>query len=124
MRGLENLLRMRKRGLKPSVVWVETQPMAKWTRPLTESIRDQVDIHLTPRDVLFIQTADLRALVGLHVMVNGLVSTDTEKLARACFNAGAGVVEAFFFDYSRKEADRIVKAMRFSADGEKTVWPK
>lgn len=125
MRGVENIVRMRRAGVKPSVVFVELRPMAKWTRYLTETADSWVDIHLTPKDIGGIELADLRCLTGVkHVLVNGDDEQQTERVARACFKAGAKVVEAFFYNpnidpYSPKA---LTKALRIAHEGEKTVW--
>lgn len=122
MRGMENLIAMRKAGLKPTAVWVEMLPMQQWAKKLTQSVSRHVDIHMGQPDLVRLSTLDLRALLGLHVLVNGPADESTEKVAKACFDAGAKTVEAFFFDLARRERDWIVKAMRFSKEGVKTVW--
>ena len=50
MRGVENIVRMRCAGRKPSVVYVEMLPMQQWTRQLTDKAGRFVDIHLGARD--------------------------------------------------------------------------
>lgn len=123
MRGVENIIRMRKAGMKPSVVWVEMLPMQQWARKLTEKIDKHVDIHLAAREAASIDLADLRCLAGINkVMVNGPNNEATDKVARACFRAGAKVVEAFWFDLSNPYRIEITKGLRISADGEKVVW--
>jgi len=131
MRGVDNIVAMRKRGLKPAVVWVEMLPMLRWARELTRQAGRYVDIHVDPSDVPAIQRADLRCLVGLRVMVNGPDDDSTEKVAKACFEAGATNVQAFFFDidkFNPHKADGgdswLTKALRIDAEGTKTVWPK
>ena len=124
MRGVENIVRMRRAGLKPSVVWVEMMPLQQWTRKLTDQAAKHVDIHLTPRDIASIGLADLRCLNGVaHVLVNGPADASTEKVARACQRAGAKVVEAFFFDRSRPYKDQIVKGLRLTQTDEREVCP-
>lgn len=123
MRGVENIIRMRKAGAKPSVVWVEMLPMQQWARCLTEKADRHVDIHLAPNDITAIDLADLRCLSGIsHVLVNGPNDETTERVARACFKAGAKVVEAFWFDISNPFRIAITKGLRISAEGEKVVW--
>lgn len=123
MRGIDNIIRMRKSGLKPSVVWVEMLPMQQWARQLTEKFDRHVDIHLDPRDIDAIELADLRCLSGIkRVLVNGPDNDTTEKVARACFKAGAQVVEAFWFDISNPHRVQITKGLKLSEDGEKFVW--
>lgn len=124
MRGVDNLISMRKRGLKPSAVWIEMMPMQNWAKQYTLNPDRWVDIHLEPSDVPSIGRADLRCLVGLHVLVNGPDDDTTEKVGQACFAAGAKVVEAFRFDVSNPYRIEITKGTRYSADGVKTVWPK
>lgn len=125
MRGIENIIRMRKAGVKPSVVWIEMMPMQQWAKKLTEKSGRHVDIHLAPNDVSAIELADLRCLSGInHVLVNGPNDETTEKVARACFKAGAKVVEAFWFDISNPFRIAITKGLRLSEEGEKVVWQK
>lgn len=125
MRGIENIIRMRKAGAKPSVVWVEMMPMQKWTRYLTETADRHVDIHMDEKDALAVDLADLRCLAGVgRVLVNGPDSDLTEKMARACFKAGAKVVEAFWFDVTNPYRIEITKGLRLSEEGEKVVWQK
>lgn len=123
MRGVENIIRMRKAGQKPSVVWVEMLPMQKWALQLTEKASRHVDIHLDEKDAQRADLIDLRCLAGVgHVLVNGPNDETTEKVARACFKAGAKVVEAFWFDISNPYRIQIVKGLRLSEQGEKVVW--
>jgi hypothetical protein len=124
MRGHENLIRMRLNGLKPSIVWVELLPMNDWVRQFTDRPGRFVDIHMDPQDTASIERADLRCVVGCHVLVNGPNDDTTERVASACKRAGANVVEAFFFDLSKPTPKSIVKAMHFSAQGVRTVWPQ
>lgn len=124
MRGVENIVRMRRAGLKPSVVWVEMMPLQQWTRKLTDQAAKHVDIHLTPRDIASIGLADLRCLNGVaHVLVNGPADASTEKVARACQKAGAKVVEAFCFDPTKPYEQQIVKALRLTQTDEREVCP-
>ena len=124
MIGIDNVIRMRLSGRKPSVVWVEMLPMQDACRQFTDKPGRHVDIHLDRSDISSIDRADLRCVVDTHVIVNGADNSETERVARACFNSGAHVVEAFFFDIRKPTDPQIVKAMRFSSDGVKTVWPK
>lgn len=122
MRGMDNLIKMRRAGHKPCMVWLELMPMQKWTHHFTSKPGASVDLHLEQSDIVSIQTADLRALVGLTVSVNGADCPETEKVARACFAAGAKVVHAIFYDLTNPYRVKVVKATRISAEGEKTVW--
>lgn len=122
MRGVENIIRMRLAGAKPSVVWVEMLPAQQWTRVLTDFAAKHVDIHLTASDIKSIETADLRCLHGIaHVVVNGPADATTERVARACFKAGAKVVEAFCIDYSKPFAQQVVKGLRLAEGSEVVV---
>ena len=124
MRGVENIVRMRRNGMKPSVVWVEMMPMQQWTRVLTDRAARHVDIHLTPRDIASIGLADLRCLNGIaHVLVNGPADASTERVARACSKAGAKVVEAFFYDRSKPYDEQLVKGLRLTKEDEREVCP-
>lgn len=122
MRGIDNIIRMRLGRTKPAMVNVELFPMQSWTKVLASTASRFVDIHMEERDVSSIELADLRCLHGLKVTVRGPDTEATEKVAVACFNAGAVVVEAFFFAVKPSGAD-IVKAMRYSDEGVRTVWP-
>ena len=124
MRGIENIIAMRQRGVKPAVVWVEMLPMQQWAKQLTNKAGRYVDIHVDESDVPSVQRADLRCLVGLQVMVNGPDNETTEKVAKACFDAGAKTVQAFRFDISNPYRPDITKATRYSAEGVTTSWPK
>ena len=124
MLGTENIIRMRLNGRKPSVVWIEMLPMQDACRQFTERPGRNVDIHIDRSDISSIDRADLRCVVDTHVIVNGPDTSETERVAQACFNSGARVVEAFFFNLRMPTNPEIVKAMRFSPDGVKTVWPK
>jgi len=96
MRGMDNLRKMRMSKIKPAIVWVEMMPMQEWTRQYTNEPGSSVDIHLDDSDIKRIELEDLRALVGLTVAVNGPNTEETERVARACFDAGASVVQAIF----------------------------
>lgn len=123
MRGVDNIIRMRMAGRKPSVVWVEMLPMQQWARQLTEKASRHVDIHVTEREASSIDLADLRCLSGVdNVMVNGPDDESTARVARACFKAGAKVVQAFWFDLRNPYQIQIRKAIRLSEQGEKVVW--
>jgi hypothetical protein len=124
MRGIENLVSMRSKGLKPSVVWVEMLPMQQWAKQLTQQTSRQVDIHIDPSDIPAIDRTDLRCLVGLQVYVNGPDDDTTEKVGQACFNAGASLVEAFRYDIRNPYRIEITRGTRYSPEGVKTVWPK
>lgn len=124
MRGLNELIAMRKRGLKPSMVYVEMLPMNDFAKKLARRPGRYADIHMGQPDVKNVTTLDLRALLGLSVMVNGPDDASTEKVARACLNAGAATVQAFFFDLTRPEIDWITRAMRFTSEEVRVVWPK
>lgn len=121
MRGVSNIVRMRSMGLKPSLVFVEMLPMQQWARELTDKRSRHVDIHLKPSDVAGIDTADLRCLTGLNVIVNGPDDATTERVARACRRAGAKTVQAFFFDLTKPEHGWITRAIRLAEEGEMAV---
>lgn len=121
MRGASNIVRMRQQGYKPSLVFVEMLPMQQWARQLTEKRARHVDIHLRPAEIAGIETADLRCLRGLNVMVNGPDDSTTERVARACQRAGARTVQAFFFDLSKPEPHWITRALRLAEEGETAV---
>jgi len=126
MHGLDNLRKMRRAGLKPSVVFVETQPMAKWTRKFTDAAGDWVDLHLDPKDVNGIELADLRALVGVpNVIVNGFNDGRTEQIGRACVKAGAKVVTVVFYDGEVNPflPAALVRSIRMTNEGDKT-WQR
>jgi hypothetical protein len=122
MRGIDSLIKMRLRGDKPSCVWVEMLPMQKWTRQYTDQPGQWVDLHMSEDDVKRVDLLDLRCLIGLNVTVQGEDKPETEQVARACFKAGANVVQAMFYDISNPYRIQIIKGLRISKEGEKLVW--
>lgn len=122
MRGMENLIKMRMSKIKPAIVWVEMLPMQQWAHQYTSKPGASVDIHLDDANINRIELEDLRAFVGLSLVVNGPNTDETERVARACFKAGASVVQAMFYDLSNLHRVKVVKGLRISAEGEKTVW--
>ncbi len=125
MRGIENIVRMRKNGIRPSVVFVEMLPMQQWARQLTDKAGRFVDIHMDQRDASAIDLADLRCLSGINrVFINGPESELTDRVARACFRAGAKVVEAFWINTTNPHRIDVSKGLRISEEGEKVVWPR
>lgn len=121
MRGTENIVRMRVAGRKPTMVNVILFPTQAWARQLTDKASKFVDIHIDEKDIPAIELADLRCLHGVNVSVQGPNSDATERVAKACFNAGASTVQALFF-VVRGEEPHIIKGMRFSDSGVVTVW--
>lgn len=122
MRGVQNIIRMRSMGLKPSVVWVELEPVQQWARQLTEQEGRHVDIQPTPAEIAAFDLQDLRCLKGIaHVLVSGPANASTERVGRACQKAGAKVVEVFFFDRSKPYAEQVTKAMRLTQEEERVV---
>lgn len=124
MRGVQNIVRMRSSGMKPSVVWVELEPVQQWAKQLTEQASRHVDIQPTPAEIASIDLQDLRCLKGIaHVFVHGPVGASTERVGRACQKAGAKVVEVFFFDRTKPYAEQVTKAMRLTQEEERVVCP-
>jgi len=99
MRGVENIIKMRRVGVKPSVVYVETRPMGKWARRFTDTPGDWVDLHLDAKDVAACELIDLRCLVGIdNVIVSGINERDVERLGQAVIKAGAKVATLMIYD--------------------------
>lgn len=125
MRGQEHVIAMRERGFKPRSVWVECLPMNAFAKSLIRpGIRNEMDIHLEPRDIETANRLDLRCLMGLNVYVNGPNDDSTQKVADACLKAGASKVIASFFDLSKRERDWLVKMTTTTTEGVKTTWPQ
>ena len=125
MRGVENIIRMRKAGLRPSMVSVEMLPMQQWTRQLTDKAGRFVDIHLGARDVASIELADLRCLSGIpNVTVSGPENESTDRVARACFKAGAVRVESLWISTANPYRAIVTRSMRITDKGEVITWPK
>lgn len=125
MRGVENIIRMRKAGMRPSIVWVEMLPMQAWTRQLTDKAGRFVDIHMGERDVAGIELADLRCLSGIpHVLVNGPENESTDRVARACFAAGAKSVESLWIDTKNPHRIAVSRCLKITQAGEVVTWPR
>jgi len=125
MLGHEYLINMRKRGYKPRSVWVECLPMGRFAKSLiSPQIKNDMDIHLDPRDIKTVNRLDLRCLVGLNVYVNGPNDDTTQAVADACLKAGAVKVIASFFDLSKRERDWLVKMSTTTPEGVMTTWPQ
>ena len=94
MRGHTQLIAMRKDGLVPDVVLVETNPelftaVHDWHE--YSPTRAQVRIEATDNP----DAADLRFLVGLSVMVNGNDLDRVRRVGKACERAKASRVITF-----------------------------
>ncbi len=125
MRGAEYVIAMRIKGYKPRSVWVEMLPMNSFAKTLIRpGIRNDMDIHLEPRDIEAANRLDLRCLTGLHVYVNGPNDDTTQAVADACIKAGAVKVIASFFDLTRRERDWLVKMSTTTPEGVRTTWPQ
>ena len=91
MRGHEELIRLRRKGLKPSgLVYVDDYPVLdKWVAWLTGKTMTTICTHGDdPR------TLDFRCLVGLVVNVTGNDPSRVKAIAGMCRKAGASVVFA------------------------------
>lgn len=83
MRGLDHVIAMRRKGLKPTYVALsDTHQLQGWLG----------DVQIEPGDVP--ELLDLRALVGLFVVVQGRDGESVNRWADAAFKAGASTVIA------------------------------
>jgi hypothetical protein len=93
MRGMSQLVAIRRKGLKPEgMVWIYDKPTADWqTDWLNEESSPTICTH---GDEL--HAIDLRALVGLSVSVEGVDGERVRSLARGAKEAGASAIVATF----------------------------
>lgn len=91
MRGHDQLIQIRAKGLKPAgLVFVDDYPVSdKWTNWLAEKTMVTVCTHGDE-----IASLDMRFLVGLAVQVSGSNLKRVKGLAGVCKRAGASVVFA------------------------------
>jgi len=111
MRGHEELLAMRRRGMKPWLVDVDLEPngCADWPQwSLTPMVQ------IAPTDS--IRRLDLRFLVGLPVIVSGLDAERVRTAFEACKAAGAARVLAFAQSVDEWGEVRTVEAMDSAAE--------
>ena len=93
MRGHDQLIAMRRRGMVPAIVFVSCDPdrlgqAGDWSAHTPEMA--VVDIEPADRP----ETLDLRFLVGLLVKVDGLDAGRVESVTQACIAAKAARVIA------------------------------
>lgn len=81
MRGLDRIVSMRRQGFKPAYVAITDTP------PLPGVLDD---VQYEPTDVP--ELSDLRALIGLFVVVQGSDSAAVDRWAEAAMKAGAATV--------------------------------
>ena len=123
MVGQQNIIEMRMRGIKPSVVWVELLPMMAYVKRYTQTPSGSVTVIMDDKDLINPDVLDLRFLNGIqNVYVNGPDGDITEKIGEMCHQAGAGVVQAFRYDISNPHQIDVVRGTRYSKDGVKSVW--
>lgn len=91
MRGMNQLVTVRRKGLKPAgMVWVTDDPANDWQ---TDWLNEDSSVTIcTHGDE--IHSIDFRALVGLTVVVDGVAAGRVKKLAGEAKKAGAAVVVA------------------------------
>jgi hypothetical protein len=88
MRGHEGIIRMRKEGRKPGMVFLNDQPChTDW-----EQFGSYPNIEISPTEQP--EWLDLRFLVGLRVSVTGSTEKRAKRLSEACKKAGAITVAA------------------------------
>lgn len=79
MKGHEQIVAMRKRGISPMVLWLSDNP-----------VRDHLSVQLEPKDSP--NLADLRFVVGMVVQVEGRELSRVKAWVDACEAAGAARV--------------------------------
>lgn len=125
MVGNQTIINMRKRGVKPSIVWIELLPMQSWVRQFAGKESGSATVIVEGKEQINPETLDLRFLSGIsNVIVNGPDSDITEKVGELCSKAGAVVVQAFRYDVSKPYQIDVTRGTRFSQDGVKVVWPR
>jgi hypothetical protein len=93
MRGHEPLRTMRRRGVRPGVVFIDLvrQP-SEW--PLQWSTECPHRAHVEILDDEMLSGLDLRFCVGMQVLVQGEAGRRVAQVAEACIEAGAARVVA------------------------------
>jgi hypothetical protein len=93
MRGHDQLLSLRRRGLKPGLVMIdmEPDPWRDWADWHEWTVIPQIEV--SPSDS--IRLLDLRCLVGLRVMLSGFDGGRVWAMFDACKAAGASRVLGF-----------------------------
>lgn len=91
MRGHEPIIAMRKRGVKPATVFIDTfeDPAKSWRLwPTVDQSLPQVEV----LDADMLSGLDFRFLVGLRVVVTGHDARRVKAICSACMDAGAARV--------------------------------
>lgn len=119
MKGHTQLIAMRKDGFAPSVVFVETNPelfaaVHDWHEYAPNRAQVRIEANDNP------DTADLRFLVGLSVMVNGNDLDRVRRVGKACERAKASRVITFV---GREVNDRFETVEMTDTEG-RVTWPK
>lgn len=90
MRGHTDLIAMRRHGVVPRMVYVDTDPGHVRHDHLMPFDPDFVQVFVDPKE--HANLLDLRCLVGLTVQVSGLDATRVAAITAACVDAKAGRV--------------------------------
>ena len=102
MRGHLPLIAMRRRGLRPSLVWIDTDPdvLRCWRDwPTVDATVAHVQLGLDDSPALL----DLRWLIGLNVIVSGADAQRVEAVGQACRDhEAARVITAACADPARR----------------------
>ncbi len=119
MKGHTQLIAMRKDGFAPSVVFVETNPelfaaVHDWHEYAPNRAQVRIEASDNP------DTADLRFLVGLSVMVNGNDLDRVRRVGKACERAKASRVVTFV---SKLVNDRFETVEMTDTEG-RVTWQK
>lgn len=124
MIGVDNIIKMRMDGQAPMSVFIETRPMNEDAKRYTNNRGTSVDIHMDQSDVARVETADLRCLVGLIVVICGTNESDLDRIASACLKAGAAKVESCHFDQNADpySVRALIKTRSHKKDGVKVLW--
>lgn len=110
MRGHEAIEAIRRRGVKPGLVFVQIgsdrlRAWSDWPRYTSQA-------HVEVPDSDDIDLLDLRCIVGLFVLVAGLDETRVERFFRACCKADAKRVIATAY---RTVRDDLEETKRFDS---------
>lgn len=108
---------MRRRGVRPSLVWIDTDPdvLRCWRNwPAIDPTMAHVQVESTDSTALL----DLRWLVGLTVIVSGSDAQRVDSIGQACRDHDAGrVITASCADPTRPAEPMHITDTREAANG-------
>jgi hypothetical protein len=103
MRGHQDLIALRRKGVKPPLVWLSCGRSDGLRRHREETGALGEHIEIDEGDI--IERLDLRCLVGLAVDVSGDDRGRVLALAKACEEAGASRVIAWWDAWERRAGE-------------------